>query len=147
VEKEHGGYVTWSDTRHMPYLDAVVREGLRIHPAIGLSLERIVPSSGLTIGKHYLPPSTIVGCNAWALHRDENIFGKETDEWRPERWLECSQEARSEMNGALFSFGMGPATCIGKNISLMEIYKFVPALLSRYKVSILHVLISRHPYF
>lgn len=39
------------------------------------------------------------------------------------------------MNGTMFQFGAGSRTCIGKNISLMEIYKLVPSFLRRFDVS------------
>ncbi|KAL1844957.1 hypothetical protein VTK73DRAFT_1444 [Phialemonium thermophilum] len=38
------------------------------------------------------------------------------------------------MNGTMFQFGMGPRTCIGKNISLLEIYKLVPSMLRRFEI-------------
>ena len=38
------------------------------------------------------------------------------------------------MNSTLFHFGAGARTCIGKNISLLEIYKLVPAFLRRFEV-------------
>jgi cytochrome P450 len=38
------------------------------------------------------------------------------------------------MNGTMFQFGMGSRTCIGKNISLLEIYKLVPSMLRRFEV-------------
>jgi cytochrome P450 len=41
---------------------------------------------------------------------------------------------RQQMLRATFTFGAGPRTCIGKNISLLEIYKLVPSLFLRYKV-------------
>jgi cytochrome P450 len=40
------------------------------------------------------------------------------------------------MNNMLFSFGAGTRSCIGKNISLLEMYKLVPALLHRFEVSL-----------
>ena len=64
----------WSDVRDLPYLGAVINEALRVHPAAGLPLERIVPQGGVTVCGAFLPAGTIVGCNAWALHRDEAVF-------------------------------------------------------------------------
>ena len=40
------------------------------------------------------------------------------------------------MEKTLFHFGMGTRTCIGKHISLLEIYKVVPAILRRFEVSL-----------
>lgn len=129
------GLATWSNVHALPYLSAVIKEGLRCHPAAGLSLERVVPSAGLTIDSYSIPPGTIVGCNAWVIHRSESVFGARTELFRPERWLEANETQRNEMNNLLFSFSAGTRSCIGKNISLLEMYKLVPALLHRFEVS------------
>lgn len=38
------------------------------------------------------------------------------------------------MDGTLFQFGAGSRTCIGKNVSLLEIFKLVPSFLRRFEV-------------
>ena len=127
------GLFKWNRVKDLPYLDAVVKEGLRCHPAVGLTLERIVPPRGITICDKFIPGGTIIGCSAWILHRHES-FGPHPEEFRPGRWLEASAEQKRAMENALFTFGAGSHTCIGKNISLLEIYKLVPALLTRFEV-------------
>lgn len=140
AQKEKGifdneeGLVNWDDVRELPFLSAVIKETLRCHPAAGLTLERIVPAGGVTICGRFIPAGTIVGCNAWTVHRD-SLFGERTDEFRPQRWLDASVEQRRLMENSVFSFGAGARTCIGKNISLLEIYKLVPAVLLRFEVS------------
>lgn len=131
------GLVKWNQVHDLPYLSAVIKEALRCHPAVGLTLERVVPPAGITAAGHFIPGGTIVGCNAWVLHRNEKIFGSRPLEFRPERWIEATPEARSEMNSMLFSFGAGARTCIGKNISLLELHKLVPAVLHKYEVRFL----------
>lgn len=126
--------VDWEEARDLPYLSACVKESMRLHPAVGLTLERIVPAQDIELCGHFLPGGTIVGCSAWALHAKESIFGADTDRFLPERWINASAEKQMEMNNALFSFGMGSRTCIGKNISLLEMYKLIPAVLRRFEV-------------
>jgi len=127
--------VSWSESQRLPYLDACVKEAFRVHPAAGLPLERIVPPGGTEIAGRYVPGGTIVGCNAWVLHKRADIFGEDVDAFRPERWVEAEPARRKEMEANLFQFGMGSRTCIGKNISLLEIYKLVPSFLRRFDVS------------
>lgn len=127
--------VSWEAARTLPYLTAVMQESLRMHPAVGLPLERVVPASGLNAAGVFIPPGTIVGTTALAIHAKEAIYGPNPDRYRPERWLEASDAKRTEMNNALFSFGMGARTCIGKNISLLEMYKVVPTILRMYEAS------------
>ncbi|KAI9756557.1 MAG: guanine nucleotide exchange protein for ADP-robosylation factor [Chaenotheca gracillima] len=138
IEKRASGLVTWSESQQLPYLDACIKEAFRVHPAAGLPLERITPPGGAEILGEHIPGGTIVGCNAWVIHRRPEVFGEDVDAYRPERWLENSAEKLKEMNGTMFQFGMGARTCIGKNISLLEIYKLVPSFLLRFEVNLVH---------
>ena len=144
------GLVTWHESQNLPYLDACIKEAFRLHPAAGLPLERIVPAGGMEISGHFVPGGTIVGCSAWLIHIYKGIFGEDADVYRPERWLPDERRALEEggkefedrrikeMNGTMFHFGMGSRTCIGKNISLLEIYKLVPSMLRRFEVCYTH---------
>ncbi|KAL4980057.1 hypothetical protein BDW66DRAFT_156696 [Aspergillus desertorum] len=138
VENRSSGLVTWSESQKLPFLDACIKEAFRIHPAAGLPLERVVPASGIDIAGHFIPGGTIVGCSAWVLHRREDIFGPDVDNFIPDRWLNASEDKLKTMNGTMLQFGAGARTCIGKNISLMEIYKLVPSFLRRFDVQLVH---------
>ncbi|KAK5316270.1 hypothetical protein LTR70_006325 [Exophiala xenobiotica] len=130
------GLVRWDQVKDLPFLNAVIKEGFRCHPAAGLPLERKVPEGGRTICGRYLPAGAIVGCSAWVIHRDESIFGTDAEQYRPSRWIEASEPQRRLMDASLFHFGAGSRTCIGKNISFLEIYKLVPAVLLRFQVEL-----------
>ncbi|KAJ6121080.1 hypothetical protein N7523_005360 [Penicillium sp. IBT 18751x] len=140
------GLVTWHESQRLPYLDACVKEAFRLHPAAGLPLERIVPQGGAEISGHFVPGGTIVGCSAWLIHINKKVFGEDAEFYRPERWLPDEEAVKTdlgkaaedrrikEMNGTMFHFGMGSRTCLGKNISLLEIYKLVPSMLRRFEI-------------
>ena len=49
------GLVGWEETRDLPYLGACVKESMRLHPAVGLTLERVVPPQGIELCDHFLP--------------------------------------------------------------------------------------------
>lgn len=134
IENRPTGLVSWAEAQKLPYLDACIKEGFRMHPAAGLPLERVVPPQGATICGEAIAGGVIVGCSAWVLHRRPEVFGADVDVFRPERWLETDGEKLKMMNSTMFQFGAGPRTCIGKNISLMEIYKLVPSFLRRFEV-------------
>ncbi|TVY78358.1 Cytochrome P450 monooxygenase andK [Lachnellula suecica] len=131
------GVVTWAESQGLPYLDACIKESFRLHPAPGLPIERVVPAQGAEIAGHFIKGGTIVGCNAWVLHRRPEIFGEDVEVFRPERWIagEGPEEEKrvKDMGATLLHFGMGARTCIGKNISLLEIYKLVPTVLRRFE--------------
>lgn len=134
---------TWTECQSLPYLNAVIKEALRLNPALALPMERIVPHPGLNINYEYLPPGTIVGINPWVLHRDTRIFGSDAETWNPSRWLpadgegeDASKERIKYMDQHILSFGAGKRTCLGRNIAMLELTKLVPAVLLRYETQL-----------
>jgi cytochrome P450 len=135
IEPRADKTVSWAESQKLPYLDAVIQESFRVHPAPGLIFERIVPPQGMDILGDFVPGGTIVGCNPWVLHRRTEVFGADVDTFRPERWIEAPPHKLKEMKATMFQFGAGARTCIGKNVSLLEVYKLVPSFLRRFEVS------------
>jgi cytochrome P450 len=135
--------VTWKESQHLPYLDACIKEALRLHPAIGLGLERKVPATGLVLPDGFsLSPGTNVSVNAWVSGR-QSIFGPDVDNYIPERWLQSKDEGLNaykerigHMKRADLVFGSGTRSCLGKNISLLEIYKTVPTLFLNFDIDL-----------
>ena len=124
----------FSMARELSYLHACIQESFRLHPAFGFNFERVVPPNGGVIAGHFVHGGVVVGVNAWVVHRNKRIFGKDAEQYRPERWLEASEEQLKEMNRTMFHFATGNHICLGRNISLMEIYKLVPSLMRTFRV-------------
>ena len=120
----------------LPYLHACVQETFRMHPASSVLLERIVPPAGARICGEQIPGGTVVGMSSWATHRNKEVFGEEPKSFRPERWLEASEEQVRLMEKTMLHFGAGNHLCLGKNISVREIYKLVPSLMRTFRVSL-----------
>lgn len=95
-------FVTWKETRSLPYLDACILEAGRLHPPFALPLERVVPPQGATICGQWLAGGTVVGMSGFVVHRDVKTFGEDCDVWRPERWL-CEDGERRKMEKALLT--------------------------------------------
>lgn len=98
--------VTWRECRKLPYLDACIKEAGRLHPPIGLSMERVVPAGGAEIGGKFFPAGTVVGMNPWVVHRCREVFGEDADKWRPERWLEVDGTTRASMERCLLTVSL-----------------------------------------
>ncbi|KAH7201148.1 cytochrome P450 [Fusarium oxysporum] len=122
-------------TNHLPYMQAVLKEGLRIHPSVGLLLERHVPPEGATICGRHIPGGTVVGVNAWVTQHDPEVFPN-PDQFEPERWLDASEEHVKMMDQSFFAFGAGTRTCIGRHIAVTEIAKLVPEILRNFELSL-----------
>ncbi|KAJ4152431.1 hypothetical protein NW754_004226 [Fusarium falciforme] len=123
--------ISFSEAQKMPYAQAVIKEALRMHPATGLILGRVVPPAGATLAGQYFPPGTIVGINSWVAHANPDVFGPDVDIFRPERWLE-EEEVAKKRDVYFMAFGQGSRTCIGKNISIMELSKVLPQVIRHF---------------
>ncbi|KAK3302198.1 cytochrome P450 [Chaetomium strumarium] len=114
----------------LPYLDAVVMEGLRCFPAIPMSLPRYVPAGGRTIDGFFLPEGTTVSCQAYSVHRIDRTVFPDPDTFRPERWLEPKGDA--ERKRLFFAFANGGRGCVGKHLALAEMKMLLQAVYSRF---------------
>ncbi|RYP44790.1 hypothetical protein DL768_008781 [Monosporascus sp. mg162] len=133
--------VTWEESQRLPYLDAVIQEGLRIHPPVGSGLERVVPADGLIMHDGTrIPPGVQVGVHPWAVHHLDPVWGPEPKKFKPERWLQAPGESAEEhqarvaaMKRASLAFGAGPRACMGRHLSLVQISKLIPSLLMKFQ--------------
>ena len=123
------------EARALPYLNAVIKEAMRLHSSVGLLLERHVPAGGATICGKYIPGGTIVGVNPWVLQHDPAVY-PDPHAFKPERWLEAIPEHLTAMEKSFFTFGAGSRVCIGKNISYIEMRKIVPELVREFDISL-----------
>lgn len=96
----------------LPFLDAVVCEGLRCFPPIPMSLPRYVPMGGRTIDGYTIPGGVVVSCQAYSVHRMNHDVFPEPDVFNPDRWMITHGDA--ERRRLLFAFSNGGRGCIGK---------------------------------
>jgi cytochrome P450 len=114
--------ITYKQIQDLPYLTAVCKESMRMSPSIPAQLPRLTPPGGLQVGAYFLPEGTEVGINPITQNRDEEIWGLDADQFRPERWLE--EEKSKWLDSQDFTFGgNGPRMCIGRNIALVSIWR------------------------
>lgn len=94
---------------NLPYLQAVIRETMRLYPTIIATLPRTARQTTMVQSIH-IPKGTIVGTQNYTIHRDPVAFPN-AEEFRPERWLE--QEGEQERKDAWTAFSIGSRKCIG----------------------------------
>jgi benzoate 4-monooxygenase len=96
---------TVDQVKGLPYLNACINEGLRVHSTSSLGLPRVVPKGGLTALGQYFAEGTVVGVPSYSIHRDVNVWGEDVEVYRPERWFQCDQQA---IQKAFNPFSYGP---------------------------------------
>ncbi|PVH96828.1 cytochrome P450, partial [Periconia macrospinosa] len=110
------------------YLNACIKESLRLNPAVANFLPRRVDSlAGIEIDGQRIPDGTIVGVSLFALHRNEVYFHKPNG-YHPERWIAEENHATHLGTGAsalqekaFNPFSAGPRMCVGSKLAWMEL--------------------------
>lgn len=100
--------ITGRSTDTLPYLKAVIEEGLRIYPPVPIGLPRVSP--GEVVDGHYIPQGTIVHVSSWSATHSEENFHRPLD-FIPERWLdpECKDQKSASQ-----PFILGSRVCLGR---------------------------------
>ncbi|KAL4578695.1 hypothetical protein LXL04_014824 [Taraxacum kok-saghyz] len=96
------------------YLEAVVKETFRLHPALPLLVVRC-PSKACTVGGYTVPKGSNVYLNVWAIHRDPNYWENPL-EFDPDRFLNpdgTTKFSYKGMNTNFLAFGSGRRRCPG----------------------------------
>ncbi|KAH7083820.1 pisatin demethylase [Paraphoma chrysanthemicola] len=115
----------------LPYLSAVIDEGLRMFPSAPIGFTRSVPFGGDTVCGEYLPGGTTVSVCMWAATHSARNF-RDPYIFRPERWLGrngASTNNNGDKLNASNAFSLGPRGCIGKHLSYMEMRLIIGKML------------------
>ncbi|KAK9343599.1 cytochrome P450 [Lipomyces starkeyi] len=116
----------------LPLLTGAIKEALRMASGVTTPLPRIVPPSGATIGKHAVPPGTIVGMSSIFVHYSAEIF-PEPDNFDIERWLGKGVQSLDQW---LIAFSKGPRSCLGINLAWCELYLAFATMLRRFDLKL-----------
>jgi len=114
----------------LPYLTAVIKEGLRLSYGASMRLQRIDPDNAINFtdknsGKEWtIPAKTPVGMSTVQIHHNEDIY-PDSKLFRPERWLGSKGRALEKY---FVSFSKGSRNCLGMNLSYGELYLFLAAV-------------------
>ncbi|QRV93645.1 cytochrome P450 family protein [Ceratobasidium sp. AG-Ba] len=94
----------------------------------GVGLPRVIPpGSSLEIGGERFNEGTILSVPTYSVHHSEEVWGEDSELYRPERWLE--RDVGKEFN----PFSYGPRACVGRNLANMEMLLIIASLFHRYE--------------
>jgi cytochrome P450 len=83
--------ITDAEAKHLPYLQACIKEGLRLWPPITGLMPKVSLIDDVINGQR-VPAGTKVCWCAWRVFRNTEVFGEDAGIFRPERWLEADEE-------------------------------------------------------
>nr|QNS29933.1 cytochrome P450 [Nothapodytes nimmoniana] len=113
------------DLQKLQYLDAVIKESLRLHPVATLvsreSLEDIV------INGYNIPKNSRIFLNNWAIGRDSNVWSENAEEFIPERFIGSNLDYRGK-HFQFIPFGSGRRGCPGSYLGMINIRYVVAQL-------------------
>src|SRR5438132_710019 len=101
------GNISWNEAQNLSYIQACLKEAMRVRPAVGLNITRLVPPEGAELDGEKFPGGVAIAVNGWVLHRDREVFGDDADDFRPERWLEDEERAK-RMDRYMFQVFLPP---------------------------------------
>ncbi len=122
----------------LPYLDAVIKESMRMYPVAPFIVRRLqedisIPNEN-TDGSMSLPTGSMALIWIYSLHRNPK-FWSNPDDFIPERWIDTNLKDLGQSNGAYMPFASGPRNCIGQPIAHVVIRTILARLVHRFEFS------------
>jgi cytochrome P450 family 12 len=122
--------------RNMPYLRAIIKEGIRLYPPTSGNIRKA--GKDLVLSGYRVPEGTEVVMGLMLSHYDEKQF-KKADKFIPERWLKSNTDpecphAKDSHPFAYLPFGFGARMCVGKRFAYLEIEVLLTRIIRGYKV-------------
>ncbi|KAJ3684510.1 hypothetical protein LUZ61_013674 [Rhynchospora tenuis] len=119
-----------SDISQLPYLQAVVKETLRLHPPVPFRLPRRAQET-VVFGNYLIPEGAKLLVNVWAISRDETTW-PDPLKFRPERFLERDIDFKGR-DFELIPFGAGRRICPGMPLAYRMVHLMLGSLLHRFE--------------
>ena len=114
----------------LPYLTAVVLEGLRVTDGVPHRLSRVAPDAALRYAGRVIPAGVPVSMSAAHVHRDPRCWGDDAAVFRPERWLPLDIKGAA-LQKYFVVFGKGSRSCLGQSLAYAELYLVLAMVVRR----------------
>ncbi|RPA81680.1 cytochrome P450 [Ascobolus immersus RN42] len=131
--------------QRLPYLQACIKESLRIAPPLGFSLLREAPEGGVRIGEFHIPKGVDIGMAAGPVHHS-TFFGPDASLYRPSRWFETHPsllnlegeplEMKRFIERNWIPFGAGARMCLGRHLAQNALMKVTGRMLAEFEIEV-----------
>ncbi|KAF5265496.1 hypothetical protein FOXYS1_3688 [Fusarium oxysporum] len=137
------GIITLTQAKQLPYLQAVIREALRLWPPAVNIFSRDTPPGGDTVTVNgesiFLPGGVSIGYSAYGMHHSKEVYGKDAKVFRPERWLKSDPDKLTAMiRTNELVFGHGRFQCLGRPVAQLELGKTIFELLRNFDMALIN---------
>ena len=130
--------ITGSSVSNLPYLNAVIQEGMRLCPTIPDGMRRITPPGGALVAGHFVSGGVTVSVPQWATYGSQSNFNFPAS-FQPERWLTMDTSmldcCRVDQKDAFNPFSLGPHNCPGKALAYLEMRLILANLLWNFDIA------------
>uniref|UniRef100_A0A0K8TV31 Cytochrome p450 n=1 Tax=Epiphyas postvittana TaxID=65032 RepID=A0A0K8TV31_EPIPO len=121
--------VAVNDLPNLKYLEAVIKETLRIYPPVPVVVREVINDVELPSGKTLVNGVGIL-MNFWAMHRNPKYWGEDAEQFRPERFL----EGPLKHPGQFMPFSYSMRNCIGSTYAMMSMKTVLATLVRQYQL-------------
>ncbi|RKP06594.1 cytochrome P450 [Thamnocephalis sphaerospora] len=127
--------ITHAKVYRLPYLNAVLREVLRMRSPTSTGLPRVTPRGGTVLCNLLIPGGTDIIVSPYAVNNDIRNY-EMPSLFNPDRWLVASKSG-SETSRIDMSFSTGVRACLGQNLAWLELRVALATLLRKFKFELL----------
>ncbi|KAK5008463.1 hypothetical protein LTR28_003935 [Elasticomyces elasticus] len=124
VDQLGGQPPTYEQLKDMKYVRAILNESLRLYPVVPSNSREAVEDTILPLGGGpdgfspvFCPKGQVVVWSLYTMHRRNDFYGEDAEEFRPERWL---GENGLRVGWEYLPFNGGPRVCLGQQLALTE---------------------------
>ncbi|KAH9904941.1 cytochrome P450 [Xylariomycetidae sp. FL2044] len=119
--------ISFDSTANLKYLNACLKETLRIYPPVPIGSPRVIPKGGQEILGRWIPEETRVSVHQYSTFHSEANF-RNPESFAPERWLGDPMYADDNQE-AHQPFAYGPRNCLGQGMAMHEMRLILATLL------------------
>ncbi|KAK8595430.1 hypothetical protein V6N13_016799 [Hibiscus sabdariffa] len=134
--KTIGDTYTFDELRDMHYLHASISESMRLYPPVPVDTKVCLNDDILPDGT-FIAKGWLFTYHTYAMGRMEAIWGKNCDEYFPERWLDENGKYKQENPFRFPIFHGGPRMCLGKDMAYIQMKSIVAAVMEKFGVEVL----------
>lgn len=123
-------------TSQMTYLDAVIKESMRLYPVAPFVVRKLTDDIRIPGSNTVLPKGLFACIWIYGLHRNENLW-KDAGSFIPERWIDPKLIVmdKGQHSGAFMPFAHGPRNCLGQTLANVVLRIMLSKIINEYKVS------------